>query len=350
MKSILSSIVGKYSRHTENICSESLALVINESDSLKRCFSELLGSISNGGIALRENYTIQTQVTSKKDQAIPDLEIADGSNRKYLIEAKFWAGLTEHQPVSYLKRIENGGSLVFLAPERRLNSLGNEVCAKLGLTSKSGSANIYHDDNTSIIFISWSQVLDSLWSHALHSNEQTTLHNLFQLKTLVDTLDSKGFIPLDRQLFTPASGIQRDQMVDLLDMVVDNTPSMNTKKLSNGGGKYTYQRFFRLESSTEIPFGGYLLYSSQLWMEYQETPLFLCISHKNWNHPGDNPEVLELISKLKLAGIAHYEKKVHNDNYPSLTVPLYLLLQVSKDVEYQNLQKQVDRILEVFKG
>jgi hypothetical protein len=176
MKSILSSIVGKYSRHTENICRESLALVINESDSLKRCFSELLGSISNGGIALRENYTIQTQVTSKKDQAIPDLEIADGSNRKYLIEAKFWAGLTEHQPVSYLKRIENGGSLVFLAPERRLNSLGNEVCAKLGLSSKSGSANIYLDDNTSIIFVSWSQVLDSLWSlrYRKYPNQKTS--------------------------------------------------------------------------------------------------------------------------------------------------------------------------------
>jgi hypothetical protein len=348
MKSILSDIVGKYSKQLENICSESLALIINDSVELKIGFKELLRTLSEGKINLENNFNIKTQVTSKKDSAVPDLEILDSSEQTYLIEAKFWAGLTEHQPISYLKRIHNGGVLVFLAPERRLNSLGNEVGSKLGRKEKTGSAIIEVSPNTSIVFVSWTKLLDSLWNHALNSSEQTTLHNLYQLKSLVEKLDTEGFIPLDSQLFTPATGIQRDQMIDLLDMVVENNKLMDTKSLTYGGGKYAYLRFFKLESTHEIPFNGFLLYSSQLWSKNEETPLYLCIQYKNWSHDDDNIEVPELVRKLDLAGVQHYPKEILNDKDPCLIVPLHLLLQASKEDEYNNLKLQVDRIVDIW--
>ena len=48
-----------------------------------------------------------------------------------LIEAKFWAGLTEHQPITYLQRLPPGGALLFVVPEARLPSIWNELLSAL---------------------------------------------------------------------------------------------------------------------------------------------------------------------------------------------------------------------------
>jgi hypothetical protein len=36
-----------------------------------------------------------------------------------IVEAKFWAGFTEHQPVDYLDQLPTGGVLVFICPSAR---------------------------------------------------------------------------------------------------------------------------------------------------------------------------------------------------------------------------------------
>jgi hypothetical protein len=45
-----------------------------------------------------------------------------------MIEAKFWAGLTDRQRVHYLRRLEhNRALLLFVAPAQRLESLWPEL-------------------------------------------------------------------------------------------------------------------------------------------------------------------------------------------------------------------------------
>ena len=46
-----------------------------------------------------------------------------------LIEAKFWAGLTDNQPIAYLERLPSNtpSALLFIAPTARLEILWNEL-------------------------------------------------------------------------------------------------------------------------------------------------------------------------------------------------------------------------------
>ena len=347
MASILSDIVGKHSRHIEDICSESLALILNQSSVLKGAFSDLVKTKSNGTVSFTDHYLVKTQVTTNKDSARPDLEGDDNTSSVFLVEAKFWAGLTQHQPLSYLKRIyKNGGALIFLAPERRLNSLNNEIEARLqdgGITYTSTNGVLNIQDNTVLFYLSWTEVISAMWSAAVNASEQETLHNLFQLKTLVEKLDSEGFIPLEHSLFTPAAGIQRDQMIQLLDMVVENHSDINTKGLTYGGGKFSYQRFFRVNSRY-----GAMLYSSEKWMKYQKTPIYLGIYHEELKDYPNGPSLSEIEKSLVNGGVRYYPKEDLGGSSDVFLIPLYPKLGVDKQVAYEDLYGQVNHCLELI--
>ena len=68
---------------------------------------------------------------------IPDLVGNDDTDvTRLMLEAKFWAGLTDRQPVDYLRRLPEGGMLLFVAPGSRLPSLWPELlrrCHDAGL-------------------------------------------------------------------------------------------------------------------------------------------------------------------------------------------------------------------------
>ena len=346
MASILSDIVGKHSRHIEDICSESLALILNQSSVLKGAFSDLVKTKSNGTVSFTDHYLVKTQVTNKKDSARPDLEVDDNTDSVFLLEAKFWAGLTEHQPLSYLKRIyKNGGALIFLAPERRLNSLNNEIEARLqdgGITYTNTNGVLNIQDNTVLFYLSWTEVISAMWSAAVNASEQETLHNLFQLKTLVEKLDSEGFIPLEHSLFTPAVGIQRDQMIQLLDMIVENQPEFNTKGLTYGGGKYAYQRFAKYKGVYCM-----VVYSSERWMKYQETPLYFGVDRASFVKSQEFT-IGTIESKLQRDKIKYYPNETLVGTSEVLLFPLYPILGVDKQVAYEDLYGQVEQYLELI--
>ena len=53
-----------------------------------------------------------------------------GGSERVLIEAKFWAGLTDNQPNTYLARLLRAGEpavLLFVAPEQRLVTVWTEI-------------------------------------------------------------------------------------------------------------------------------------------------------------------------------------------------------------------------------
>ena len=78
------------------------------------------------GPGLPFGLRFRTQNWLADDQAIPDLvgNTQDGV-QVLVVEAKFWAGLTANQPVTYLKRLpaERPGLLLFIAPEDRADNL-----------------------------------------------------------------------------------------------------------------------------------------------------------------------------------------------------------------------------------
>ncbi len=351
MKSILSDIVGKYSRHTENICSESLALIINQSELLQSVFADFINKKSGDTITLGKTYNIHTQVSSNFDSALPDLEIKTQLNQTILVEAKFWAGLTTHQPNSYLKRIllNDNGALLFIAPDRRLFSLQKETAkrAEQEFNVQTLEFGFIVNDIISVTFVSWTDTLSALWNSALYANETDSLHNLFQLKSLVKKIDSEGFIPFDSHLFTPAAAKQRDQLVDLLDdIVAKRKTKLNKDRLTYGGGKYAIKNFFRLNGKLE----GFLLYSSDFWMKYQETPIYFCISIKPWDSKEKStiPQLNDIQAALRSKELAFVIEEGIYLEYPCLAIPLFPLIGVDKETVLDNLLIQTDGIIGIL--
>lgn len=348
MKSILSDVVSKYSRHTENICSDSLALVINESLVMQDSFRNYIIGKTNGMVQLSDTIEVISQATSKNDSAIPDLQISDKSEKVHLIEAKFWAGLTEQQPNGYINRIASkGGSLAFLVPERRINSLRAELKIRISAlytVTDIDNQILLVDDNIVIYLLSWNDLIDQLWTSATQNNDQESVFNLYQLRGLIQKLDNEGFIPFESELFTSMAGKQRDQLIDLLDAVVDSSDYLDTKKLSYGGGKYSYQRFFKIYGK----FGGYMLYSSELWTKHQETPLFFCIAAKEWSDGGALPDLNELKARLNNQKIG-FLGILDINSYPALVIPLRVSVGMSKEYSIDILNEQVISITSLLK-
>ena len=84
----------------ENLATEALAYILSRSQPARLALGQLLFL---GGVVIPESLSFRTQAAGE-DHAIPDLVGENEQGQQVLImEAKFWAGLTDAQPVDYLR-------------------------------------------------------------------------------------------------------------------------------------------------------------------------------------------------------------------------------------------------------
>lgn len=121
--------VAKLVRSPENLATEALVFILQQSAAARRGLGEFLST------HLRLDGLAQLSFSSQaheRDGGIPDVAGADASGvTRLFIEAKFWAGLTDHQPTSYLERLDEGGALVFVVPAVRSKLAWRELVARL---------------------------------------------------------------------------------------------------------------------------------------------------------------------------------------------------------------------------
>lgn len=78
-----------------------------------------------------------------ESDARPDMWGYDESGPRVLLENKFWAGLTEQQPVGYLRLLANYGqpsTLLVVVPETRLEIIWRELARRLSQSEMSLSS------------------------------------------------------------------------------------------------------------------------------------------------------------------------------------------------------------------
>jgi hypothetical protein len=230
-------------------------------------------------------------------------------------------------------------------PERRKTSLLSELKTRVATnyTITIEENQVLVDNNTWLYVFSWTDLIDYLWHRASLKEDKESLFNLYQLKGLIQKLDSEGFIPFESELFTPMAGKQRDQLIDLIDSVVDSSSQLDTKKLSYGGGKYSYQRFFKINGK----YGGYILYSSELWLKFQETPLFFCVSAKEWTDSTELPDIDQLSKNLEATQVRTLGVLDIN-SYPALVIPLSVPIGMDKEKCIAIVDSQVQIILSII--
>lgn len=223
--SILSHLVLRFAQHPENLATEALAYVLQSSQSAAASLSYLLRRICPDSGA--EHLYFNAQHTTE-DGGRPDLVGRDSTGHvRFFLEAKFWAGLMDRQPVGYLKQLPAPGVLLFVAPERRLALLWQELEGRLEragyeLTTVDG-ANCYavRTAGRTVALVSWRALLEQMHGSLEAAGDFAVASDLRQLMALCERMDAEAFVPLTPEELNPTIGKRVLQYCQLVDDVTD---------------------------------------------------------------------------------------------------------------------------------
>src|SRR6266481_972973 len=200
---VLAYVSSKFKTHPENVATEALAYILRSSTTAARAF---LALIRPTGLEAESVISFEAQHSEDK-LGRPDLVGLDANRKKRLVvENKFWAGLTEHQRLSYVHQFspEHIGVLLFIAPALRLPVLWQEL-ALLDPAQASRSEPPSSNDRLSfwsldpqrvVAFASWQLVLDWLQTALKGENDHQALSDVAQLRSLCDLANESAFLPI----------------------------------------------------------------------------------------------------------------------------------------------------------
>jgi len=279
----------RLSPHPENLATEALRYIL---DRHPAAWPSVGNYIGRTGLGLPGSLSFRTQVWGE-GVGQPDLIGVDQDGRNRLVvEAKFWAGLTENQPVSYISALgaDAPSVLLFLCPAQRVESLWEKLGARLreaqlhlGSTQhiEPGFLSCPVVGNHQLTALSWAQLLGVLNREAGTANDQELLSDTNQLKGLCDRMDMLAFLPLRPEHLGSDVGMRIQHFAEMVDQVVPELVrhhGADTAGLTTGGRQSAYGRYFRIGS-----LGLFLEYSPYRWSRYGETPFWLQVKHDTGN-------------------------------------------------------------------
>lgn len=227
--SLISHLVSRYAPSAENAASEALGYVLDRSPVAAEAMVRMLSSVTPG---LPKVLHWRTQA-DRGDNVFPDVEgVALDGTAPALIEAKFWAGLTESQPLGYLKRFAatRPGILAFVAPAKRFQTLWPEIlgrCDAAGLVgdekTTERASEFWHltlKSGHQLALLSWRAVLDEIQSGLTQAGELRHANDLEQIRDLCALMDSTAFQPFSLEELSSQTVPRRIRQLQELGMEI----------------------------------------------------------------------------------------------------------------------------------
>jgi hypothetical protein len=192
----------------ENLATRILAEIIR-SPIAELPFRNYLGRF---GVTLPCEYSVCTHRGGAESRAIPDLWIRDVRDEQkkppVIIESKFDAGFTDHQPKSYLKEIDRGGLLLFIVPDKRLHPVFLDLCDRCKpeeVTRDKDRPRQAEINGRYLVVSSWTEILRALDADPkpLCTAFALEMYNayLYELRGFCDVASKEVFLPLtDEQI------------------------------------------------------------------------------------------------------------------------------------------------------
>ena len=188
MHTVFSHIIQKrLSRENEDVATDALAYVLESSEAARNGMMKLLCGILPDLPPLRFE-------TQRAEGAIrPDMWGFADTEPRVFVENKFWAGLTDNQPVAYLKQLAAYSQptlLLVVAPAAREHTLWRELSRRLrdaGISvSERDASGVVHSVATQLgpilALTSWTNVLSVLEHEAV--DDPRARGDLIQLRAL----------------------------------------------------------------------------------------------------------------------------------------------------------------------
>lgn len=275
--SLFGHLALRFGSHPENLATEALGYLLMKSTAARRGF---LASLGSKVPRLSEDLAFQTQC-SDPELGRPDLAGNDEAGHlRVLVEAKFWAGFTEQQPVGYLDQLPPEGVLVVVCPDARLGHVWRELLHRIRLANRSAADETAPGDighavvgERHLVLQSWKRLLNAIRLEL--SSEPETLADVAQLDGLCARMDSEAFIPLTSVELT--SNIYRrvhefGQIVDDVVATLTAEGTISTKGLRSAAANGWYGRYVRLRDAFAL-----LHASTWKWTRLGPSPLWLTV-------------------------------------------------------------------------
>ena len=202
-----------------------------------------------------------------------------------IVENKFWAGLTDNQPVTYIRELADSptGVLLFVVPEARRRLMWHE------LTSRCLAANVIVinttelpsltaatlSDKQHIAITSWKNILNVLATATASSGDVGANNDIAQLQGLCDAMDAQAFLPLRGDELTNLEMARR--IVNFSDLPFEIISRAEAMGYCNRSGlRETAQRYcpggtyFRVGSY--VPWFGF---DAKTWLKLGFSPLWV---------------------------------------------------------------------------
>ncbi len=290
---LLAHLVPKFA-HPENVAVDALGHIFARSASARDALSDLL---RDGGAGVGPIATVQTQATGEGGEQ-PDLAVFDDRGGECgLIEAKFWAGLTDNQPVAYLERLRTDGTsaLLFVAPEARRESLWAELRDRVqdanglewrpdedALAPRAASVG----GGRRLLLTSWRALLSRMASRTSDDSDTSAELDIRQLRGLADRMDNDAFLPLRSDELGPAIPRRVLNFNSLLDAAFAKAGSEGTMRTVSPVTSTSDRRGGRVRIAGARAWFGT---AYDLWAKHRTTPFW--VRFWEWK---DDPDPVDL--------------------------------------------------------
>lgn len=301
MSGIFSHIVRKHlSQENENVATEALGYVLESSDAARAGMTKFVRALMPG---VPELWFRTQQMEGDKRPDMWGLD-ANGSPHVF-VENKFWAGLTDNQPVGYLKKLAalpHQTLLLFVVPATREGSVWRELVTRLGAaglrwdpiqSTATVKAGIVVNEGPILALTTWSILLTLL--DAETAGDPGARNDLDQLRALCAATESEAFHPFSKEELSdhryPSLILQLTSLVkDVSDLSFEEKVLFRDR-LSPQADATRVGRYANILSEERC--GVWLGIHFGLWQKYGQTPFWLVFSTSQWSRAREVRNLLE---------------------------------------------------------
>lgn len=267
------------SNREEPAATQALSYLLKESTDLAQVFVDTVGragitTFTPGRIAAEEQHAGH----------FPDLTIRDTDGViRILVENKFWAGLTDAQPVAYLEALprETSSVLVFIVPHQRMHVLWGELkdkcvhnAVEFGTETVTDAVTWARAGHRALAITSWKHVLGTLEQAAMDGGYTALRQDIVQLRGLTDRMNAGEFLPLDEKEVTNTAVAHRlvnySELIEEIVGHLERDGIASTKGLRPTHGYTSAGRYLSMHGKFGLWIGVDLI----AWRDWGITPLW----------------------------------------------------------------------------
>lgn len=346
-RSVFGEIVTRFTSNAEDIATEALCYVLRTYPSAWESTRRLL---EKSGVSFDEHLAFSTQA-STVSEGRPDLIGTDSSGDRVLVlEAKFWAGLTPNQPVSYLQLLPPGkpSMVLVVAPALRQHTLWaklRQITEQAGIRCSESieAAREFRickiNDRHQLALISWRTILAEIERDADVAGLASLKSDVTQLSGLCSKMDGESFLPLSNDDLAPNLGRRIRQFAELIEdavRILIEEHGDDAKHVTSSGRRVSYGVFF-----TIYGYGMFLCFHPKNWSQNAETPIWVNV--KLADRPSNWP-VSRKVNEALQAAFAGTPKEVFIGEGDVPWIPIHLPVGCERSEVLESIVEQVKEV------